>query len=75
VAAPSIEFKHCLSVSGYGYVTWSIAILGALCVEIILEHHPNKHFLSTVPLSIIEFSGAVAQVYNSDIVNMRVHKQ
>ncbi len=54
--APSIEFKHCLCLSGYSYYAWCFALLISYFVE-------SSYGLSMLwPLVLIGIPSAISQV-------------
>lgn len=56
--APSIQFKHCLCVTGYSFFFWSLAILSTLP----LEHYRDSISLPILtPLIIIGLPCSIAQ--------------
>jgi hypothetical protein len=60
VVAPHISFKHCLSVIGYSFYAWNIALLCSLP----LEHYKEQLGLPILlPLVIFGLPTSIAQGY------------
>jgi hypothetical protein len=58
VIAPSIHFKHCLSVSGYSFFAWSLALLCSYPVE---KHKSVLAIPLALPLVLFGLPAALAQ--------------
>lgn len=59
LVAPSIHYKHCLSVVGYSFYSWNLAILCSLP----LDHYQEAIKIpSMLPLMIFGIPTAIAQV-------------
>lgn len=59
LVAPSIEFKHCLCVTGYGFFAWNAALLCSYPIENYKEYVEVPLML---PLVLFGLPAALAQV-------------
>jgi hypothetical protein len=59
LVAPSIHFKHCLSVTGYSFYSWNFALLCSLPLEHYKTHLEIPLFL---PLMFFGLPTAISQV-------------
>ncbi len=57
--APAIEFKHCLSVTGYSLFSWSLALLMSFPLEV---YESSLGIPVMTPLVLVGLPAAVAQV-------------
>ena len=57
--APSIQFKHCVSMTGYSFFAWNLAILGSFPLE---NYHDLLKVPSVVPLVLFGVPSSLAQV-------------
>lgn len=60
LVAPSIAFKHCLSVVGYSFYSWNLAILCSLPLE---RYKTQLEIPILLPLMIFGLPSAIAQGY------------
>lgn len=59
IVAPSIEFKHCLCMTGYGFFAWNLALL----CSFPLENFKDSIAIPTmVPLVLFGLPSSIAQV-------------
>ena len=64
VLAPSIEFKQCLSVSGYSLLSWSLALTLSFLLEVGEENQSIAATLklpTSLPLVLLGLPSAIAQ--------------
>jgi len=57
--APSIQFKHCVSMIGYSFFAWNLAILGSFLLE---NYHDLLKLPAAVPLVLFGVPSSLAQV-------------
>lgn len=60
IVAPTIQFKHCLSVVGYSFFSWNLAILCYLPLE---KYKNHIDIPSLLPLVLIGIPASIAQVW------------
>ena len=65
LVAPSIEFKHCLCVTGYGFFAWNIALL---CIYPLENFSDMLGIPTMLPLVIFGIPSSLAQVSALNIV-------
>jgi hypothetical protein len=59
VVAPSIELKHCLCVTGYGFFAWNVALL---CIYPLENFSEWLNIPTMLPLVIFGIPSSLAQV-------------
>ena len=59
LVAPTIEFKHCLCVTGYGFFAWNVALLCSYPLE---NYKDTIDIPLVVPLMLFGIPSALAQV-------------
>jgi hypothetical protein len=69
VVAPSIELKHCLCVTGYGFFAWNVALL---CIYPLENFSEWLNIPTMLPLVIFGIPSSLAQVCKVNTVAVGV---
>jgi hypothetical protein len=65
LVAPSIEFKHCLCVTGYGFFAWNVALL---CIYPLENFSGALGIPTMLPLVIFGIPSSLAQVWSEQVL-------
>lgn len=65
LVAPSIELKHCLCVTGYGFFAWNVALL---CIYPLENFSDSLGIPTMLPLVIFGIPSSLAQVQYTPLV-------